>query len=404
MNGQQFFQDQKENSRLHTYSEYIRSAGAISRLFSVSEKPFLHYRMVEKLFCAAFDAEDLGRADASFDARIGSLGFGVKTYLLKGAAQFEKVAEFNANSNELRRTRGIKLAKMLAEYRNARILHDQRVYGISDRVYHIVGREKSLIRVFHAAYNLIDADTIHEVDDSTSSLKFCDQNNEYSFNHSKSTLYQRFVMPEHTYDITVNIVTEPISMLIKLSSRQHNDIGASPMSAGRTLFGSSQVLMAEEEMRPGIDYVVLPLYSPDNKRLQRDPIVPLKSQLNQWNGLGRVRDDGEVYISIPRMIHKKCPDFFPSNDTVFVLVTPTREELSAKVCQDGGKALMTNPNNALADWLLRGVLMLEPRQILTYKHLQTIGVDAVKVIRKSNHVYHIEFSHLNSYEDFIGEI
>ncbi|WP_323807506.1 hypothetical protein [Moraxella catarrhalis] len=27
--------------------------------------------------------------------------------------------------------------------------------------------------------------------------------------------------------------------------------------------------------------------------------------------------------------------------------------LNAKVCQENSKALMTNPNSALADWLLR---------------------------------------------------
>jgi hypothetical protein len=36
----------------------------------------------------------------------------------------------------------------------------------------------------------------------------------------------------------------------------------------------------------------------------------------------------------------------------FNLQIPTGEIFSAKVCQENSKALMTNPNKALSDWLL----------------------------------------------------
>ncbi len=40
---------------------------------------------------------------------------------------------------------------------------------------------------------------------------------------------------------------------------------------------------------------------------------------------------------------------------------------------------MTNPNVALANWLLKYVLQLKERELLTYKKLEIIGIDSVKV-------------------------
>lgn len=40
---------------------------------------------------------------------------------------------------------------------------------------------------------------------------------------------------------------------------------------------------------------------------------------------------------------------------------------------------MTNPNIALANWLLKDVLQLKERELLTYKKLEIIGIDSVKI-------------------------
>ena len=47
-----------------------------------------------------------------------------------------------------------------------------------------------------------------------------------------------------------------------------------------------------------------------------------------------------------------------NNADIVITMLPSGEILSAKVCQQGRKALMTNPNNAMADWMLRKVLSL----------------------------------------------
>ena len=124
-----------------------------------------------------------------------------------------------------------------------------------------------------------------------------------------------------------------------------------------------------------MDYVILPLYS---KR--GIPHIPERSGLNQWNAKGRPRDVNEVYIPIPKSIHHLYPHFFPSRDCPFELVLPDGSSLSAKVCQDGGKALISNPNSALGEWILRKVLRKPIGEIVTIDDLYTYGIDSIKIV------------------------
>ena len=66
--------------------------------------------------------------------------------------------------------------------------------------------------------------------------------------------------------------------------------------------------------------------------------------------------------------YKRFPRFFPPRDTPFDLILPDGKILNAKVCQDNSKALMTNPNLALGDWLLRNVLNLKEGSYLHTKN------------------------------------
>jgi hypothetical protein len=90
-----------------------------------------------------------------------------------------------------------------------------------------------------------------------------------------------------------------------------------------------------------------------------------------------------IYI-YPAWIHTQFKNFFPERDEAFTLELPNMNTLQAKICQDGNKALMSNPNKDLGQWLLRDVLKLAEGELLTYKKLEDIGLDSV-VIYKSSH-------------------
>lgn len=386
---------------INNYISYLKAIGAFSNLYSSSNKPFVQYRVAENAFCKAFDASNLARADVAYDAIINGFGIGIKTFILSGNSKIEKVAEFNSLSSELRKIKGIELAYKLADFRNHRIEIADRIYDVTDRVYHIVGRDDFVIKVFEVSYDLIDKDSIKIIEESKSSLKFRDRKNEYNFNFSKSVLMKRFIVPDDYLEINIDIIEEPIEVLLSLINVELEQSPEIP-HAVKTIRNIE--FNEEEELTPGIDYVILPLYSPKAKKKLKEPIVPLKSQLNQWNAGGRKRDPGEVYISIPKIIHKLAPDFFPDRDMVFSLQVPNGEILNAKVCQDGSKALMTNPNNAMSKWMLRKILQLNEGDILTYNQLKEVGYDSVKITKINYNEYLIDFALLDEYEIFIENL
>jgi len=75
----------------------------------------------------------------------------------------------------------------------------------------------------------------------------------------------------------------------------------------------------------------------------------------------------------------------------------------AKLCQENSKALMTNPNKALSDWLLRKVLKLQEGELLTYDRLKLLGIDSVRITKIADDKYRIDFAKIDSFEEFVAE-
>jgi hypothetical protein len=193
------------------------------------------------------------------------------------------------------------------------------------------------------------------------------------FNFSKSTLYKRF---------TLNPIKEiPIKI--------YDD----PYKALEEFFGT--VHYVSEQPNLIIATIYLPLYSEKGNKH-----VAEKSGLNQWNAGGRPRNPNEVYIPIPKVVNRKFPDFFPPRDQEFMLKIPNGSFLRTKVCQDNNKALMTNPNSALGEWLLRNILELKENELLTYKMLEEAGIDSVQIDKFSDGTYAINFKAFGAYEKF----
>ena len=135
--------------------------------------------------------------------------------------------------------------------------------------------------------------------------------------------------------------------------------------------------------------------------------VAEKSGLNQWNAGGRKRDPNEVYIPFPIEDRKRNPDFFPPRDENFDLKLPDGSWIVAKICQDEGKAIMSNPNKVLGNWLLRNVFELPEGTVITYPMLKKFGVDCVVFSKLPESEYYsekkafsVDFGTLGTYEKF----
>lgn len=365
------------------YFNMLSMMGSLSKLFSDSSIPYLDYRLAENLFCQYYQALNDARDCTSYDARLDYLGIGIKTFILKKDFSNEKIAEFNKLRPKLSNLSGKQLALKISEFRNQRIDFANNVYEIKNASYHIIGRQENVLKIFNTPYEKIDLNHIHIKKDDDTSIRFEDEINEYIFNKSKSVLLKKFNLPEVYKDVPVEILEDPLNLLRKFFS---------------------ELKRTQQSLFKGIDYVILPLYS------LRDKIVSPKSGLNQWNADGRPRHEDEIYIPVPSYIHKHYPNFFPNKTETFELILPNGKSLSAKMCQQGNKGLMSNPNRDLGNWLLRKVLKKPPRTLITMEDLNRFGFDSV-CVQKMNYcnsenkrVYKIFFAqNMGGYDDFINE-
>jgi hypothetical protein len=366
-----FFQTQKPELKKE-YEHFLKIAGCLSNLFSESDIPYLYYRVAEKVFCRAFGAEDLSRSDVSADAKKDALGIGLKTFLANNNKTFQKVAEFNNDRRLYENLSPEDLIKKVSELRNARIEFTENAHALKNSIYHCVVRNKGKFLIFEEAMDKVDISNIKNITERKGSIAFNDGKHDYSFLVSKSTLTKRFITEPIVYEFDVDILEDPLLELRKLLKKTD--------------------LHFEKESKIK-QTIYLPLYG-------RNQIVFEKSGLNQWNAGGRDRHPNEVYIPIPAEIHKNFPSFFPDRETPFDLKLPNGNTMQSKVCQDGGKALMSYSNRELGQWILRDVLKLKEGELLTYERLQILGIDSVRIDKIDNSNFEINFSRIGSYEQF----
>ena len=81
---------------------------------------------------------------------------------------------------------------------------------------------------------------------------------------------------------------------------------------------------------------------------------------------------------------------------------PDGTVISAKVCQQDNKAIMSNPNKILGEWLLRKVFELPEGTLVTYEMLQRFGVDSVVFTKHGELSYSVDFAEIGTYEQFHG--
>lgn len=367
-----FYRNQ-ELEKKEEYHNSLKIIGSLSNLFSDSKTPYLYYRIAEKIFCNSFSANNLSRGDVALDAVKDNIGIGLKTFLASNNKSFQKIAEFNRDKFLYENENSTKIIKIISNLRNERIKFTENLYGINNSIYHCVIRDENTFKLHEEIMNYIDIENISEVKKVKNIIKFNDGLHDYSFNISKSALTKRFITAEPLCEIDVKILNNPLNDLRKCILE--ND-----------LFYSSNNKI--------IKTIYLPLYG-------KNKTVFEKSGLNQWNADGRKRNENEVYIPIPILVHKIEPDFFPDRDFSFNLKLPKGNILKTKVCQDNSKALMSYSNKDLGKWILRDVLSLEVGELLTYEKLQKIGVDSIRIDKINNENYEINFASLGSYESYI---
>lgn len=370
-----FFNNQTHDKQ-DDYKRFLQTVGSLSNLSSESTMPYLSSRMAEKIFCKAFNVEDLSRSDVSADAKSQNIGIGLKTFLQGNHKTLQKITEFGSKNKSLYEELSLEERVIkIATLRNERLNFTNRVHDLKRSIYHCVVRGVEKFMIFEETMDFIDIGKISNIKDRNGSLVFDDGLHEYSFLKSKNTLQKRFLTNNIIYEFPVEIIENPLNMLLDC-------IG-----------NVSKKQMAN---KPTKDTVFLPLYG-------RGRLVYPSSGLNQWNAKGRARNINEVYIPIPSVVHNLKPNFFPNREEPFSLKLPNGKIIQSKVCQDNDKALMSYSNRELGEWILRDVLKLKEGELVTYEMLQDLGVDSVRIDKIDNTKYEINFATIGSYDKFIEQ-
>ena len=370
---------QREN-----YKKMLSIVGSLTQLFSESDCPYLAYRAHENIFCKYFEAENLARLDCSADAKKNRIGIGLKTWT---GQDDQKVAEFGKLRETFAGLAGLELVKKIAEYRNERIRVTKNLNGIDDMIYHVIKRVPGAMQVLECAFDYIDIENISLITNrgNVNNTYFTDGRHTYHFSTSKNTLYMIFEDMELLDNFNVEIMDDPYTCLMNLM----------PGVSAETV--AEQVI--PQPVAPKENQVCLRLYSTKSDGTK---FVAEKSGLNQWNAGGRKRHPDEVYIPYPAEDRERTRGFFPDRDTVFDLRMPDGTVIPAKVCQQDNKAIMSNPNKILGEWLLRNVFELPERTLVTYEMLERFGIDSVIFTKHGDLDYSVDFAEIGTYEQFHG--
>ncbi len=384
-----FYEKQPVNQR-ENYKKMLSIIGNLTLLFSESNCPYLPYRAHENIFCKYFEAENLARQDSSADAKKQRIGIGLKTWT---GQDDQKIAEFGKLRHTFAGLTDMDLVKKISEYRNERIRITKNLNGIDTMVYHIVKRVPNAMQILEHAFEYIDIDNLSLIKGrgNDNNTYFTDGKHTYHFSVSKNTLYMIFEDLELLDSFEVAIMDDPYSFLMNLL---HDD----------NAIVKEDVIPVSEQ--PKLPQICLRLYSTTKK----GKFVANKSGLNQWNGARlnsktgeyKPRDPNELYIPYPAEDRARTVGFFPSRDTVFNLTLPDGSVIPAKICQDDGKAIMSNPNKLLGEWLLRTVFELPEGTVVTYEMLEKFGIDSVVFTKHGELDYSVNFSEIGTYEEFYG--
>ena len=282
-----FYRNQTESQK-NTYKSLLKSIGQLTRLFSESESPFLHYRIHENVFCLAFDADNLARGDISADAKKDGLGIALKTWVGQNA---QKIAEFGQLRNNYAHLYDLDMMNEISKYRNSRNYTTKNMHGIN-----------------------IKNIRLNPARRGRNTIYFTDKKHTYFFNTAKNTLYMVFELEGKILDeFKVDILDDPYTHISNIMGVDHLDVEkVSPKPI--EISGVKKITS-----KASTEILCLRLYSEDKKL---GKYIPERSGLNLWNAAGRRRNLDEIYIPYPSDDRKRSEGFFPNRNKPFDLYLP----------------------------------------------------------------------------------
>ena len=276
---------------------------------------------------------------------------------------------------------------------------DKRLYKTDRDVYHFITRDDDVMNIIETPYDLIDIDSLELISDGKT-YTFKDKLRNYKFYTSKSVLLEEFDASagEIIEQIPIEQFDDPFELIRMINLPKEN----------------YEVACEEKEDYEVVnEEIILPLYQ-DKKE---GPVVSDCSGINirhskpKNKGSNTPRPEYEIEVRVSTWIHHIFPKFFGinafDNDEIhnkelndFDLVLPDGRVLRGRIKQENGKSLQTNPQGALGEWILKDVLGLENREVVTMDYLKTLGIDSLRITKLDDKHFKITVAETGAYEKF----
>lgn len=434
--------DKFSQEEQNEYISFLKIFGALSGLFKDNkegdnaDKPYLYYRNHEQLFARVFEVEDLTRKDSAFDV-LGiwgkeRVGIGLKTWIHTKDYTYQKVAEFNKLAPVvitplINNGTPKEVIRKVAELRNDRIMLDKRLYRTERDIYHAITRDNDVMNIVEIAYDLIDINSLEVIKSDGKTYTFKDKRHNYKFYTSKSVLLQEFDASESKIIVKIPIkqFADPFELIRMIELPTEGESGIyqevdllsyeDRKVVGMVAEHGSVNIKSPKLIDPIKSYqeIYLPLYQDKKKgRIVSDCSgVNIRHAKSKNKGSNTLRPKYEIEVRVSTWIHHIFPKFFgidafqeneiknqELND--FDLVLPDGRVLRGRIKQQTGKSLQTNPQGALGEWILKDVLGLENREIVTLELLDQLGIDSLKVTKINDKRFKITVAETGAYERF----
>ncbi len=159
--------------------------------------------------------------------------------------------------------------------------------------------------------------------------------------------------------------------------------------------------------------IYLPLYQDKKEgRVVSDCSgINIRHSKPKSKGSSTPRPGYEIEVRVSKWIHHVFPNFFGLNAldeeqvknselNDFDLILPDERVLRGRIKQQNGKSLQTNPQGALGEWILKDILGLENREVVTWELLDRLGIDSLKITKLNDKEFKVTVAETGAYEKF----
>jgi hypothetical protein len=202
----------------HEYKTRLKIAQSLLKYLPDVDKPNYGYMVVRNLFWNTLSDEELDRFDTLIDGIWEDTlhnRMGVNINAFEYAPQI-KVADFKATDTYVIELPIEQRILRILNLRNKRLKHLQKKFNLTNFIYHCIARNQNDFEIYEFPLQYIDIAKLEFTQQTPDIINFKHENNEYSFDNYRDTLYAYLKCEEPLYRFDLTVHHNPLAPLEEL--------------------------------------------------------------------------------------------------------------------------------------------------------------------------------------------